>query len=503
MNMHNETYDLVILNGHIVDPESGWDGPGNIGINGTKIAALSKDPLVGHHLIDAKGLIVAPGFIDLHAHGQTTSAGWMQAFDGVTTALELESGMLGVAQFYDQVKKEGRPLNYGCSSSATSARIAVLEGEEPVPQLSWFFDNFSRPEWQRNLETDEQMTQMLSLIEQGIKEGGVGVGINAGYMPGMGHKEYYRMAELAKKYDVPTFTHVRNVSVIEPNSTFEAIEELIGLSFNPGAHMHICHLNSVSLRDIPDIAQMIQSALYMGANLTVEAYPYGAASTAVGAQFLIAPDWKNRLGAQASDVESLGEPLDDASLTKMQQETPGNVVVFHFLNPEKSEADKKLLATSVLFPGGAIASDAMPWQMTGPGITGNVFIQDNIWPLPEGSFAHPRSAGTFSKFIREYVREQKQISLLEAIRKTALIPAQILEQSTPQMAFKGRLKVGADADIVVFDLDKLSDRATYIEPCQPSVGMAFVIVNGTPIIKSGQLDTALRPGLPVRRPVAA
>lgn len=497
------TYDLVINNGHIVDPDSGWDGPGNVGIQGDKIAIISKDQLTGKKVIDATGLIVAPGFIDLHAHGQKTSAGWMQAFDGVTTGLELESGLLGIADYYDRVAKEGRPINYGAASSSVSARIAVMEGEKPDPDIGWFFGNFSKPEWQQNLETDQQVDQMLALVEQGLKEGGIGIGINAGYAPGMGRKEYYRLAELAKKYDVPTYTHIRYVSCIEPRSSFEAMEELIGLSFNPGAHMHICHLNSVSLRDIEDIAQMVKTAQANGANLTVEAYPYGAASTSVGAQFIRDPDWKERLGAQASDIELLGKPLDDASLADLQKNEPGDVVVFHFLRPETNETDNKLLSTSVLYPGGAIASDAMPWQQTGPDIKGNVFIEENVWPLPKGSFAHPRSCGTFTKFIRMFVREQKQISILEAIRKTSLIPAQILEKSTPQMKSKGRLKVGADADIVVFDLEKLTDRATFVEPCQTSVGMEYVIVNGTPIIQAGELDSTLRPGKPVRRPITA
>jgi N-acyl-D-glutamate deacylase len=115
--------------------------------------------------------------------------------------------------------------------------------------------------------------------------------------------------------------------------------------------------------------------------------------------------------------------LDDESLANLQKNEPGDLVVFHFLKTETSESDNKLLSTSVLCPGGAIAGDAIPWQQTGPDIKDNVFIEENIWPLPKGSFAHSRGCGTFVKSIRMFVREQKQISILEAIRKTSLITA--------------------------------------------------------------------------------
>ena len=493
-------YDLVIQNGHIVDPDSGWDGPGNIGITNGKIATISKDPLTGTKVIDAKGQYVTPGFIDLHAHAILQVSGtWMQAYDGVTTALELESGMLPVAKSYEQYEQQGgRPINYGVSASAVFARIAALENETPSPDAAFFLDAFAKPEWQLNLATDEQLEKILELIEQGLKEGGIGIGCNHGYAPATGRKEYYKIAELAKKYDVPTFTHVRYLSVLEPDSSFEAIEELIGLSFNPGAHMHICHLNSISLRDIDDIGEMISSAQKKGGRLTVESYPYGACSTAIGAQFLRGDDWRQRMGnIESSDVEYLGKPLNDDSMAAMQKDDPGNIVVCHFLQPDKLEKDAEVLAKSNLYPDSCIASDSMPWQKIGS----NDFIDDGVWPLPKTAYAHPRSSGTFTRFIKLYVRDQKKISLMEAIRKVALIPAQILEKSTPQMASKGRLKVGADADILIFDLNKVADKATYVDPTLPSEGMDYVIVNGVPIIENGILDTKARPGKPIRRKV--
>ena len=500
--MANTKYDLVIQNGHIVDPDSGWDGLGNIGITNGKIAAISKDSLDGTRVIDAKGQYVAPGFIDLHAHSIVQIAGnWMQAFDGVTTALELELGDLPIAQTYELYAKQGgRPLNYGVSASALMARIAAIEGENPSPDVGWYLGSFAKPEWQLDLATDAQLDRMLELVEQGLKEGGVGIGCNYGYAPAVGRKEYYKIAELAKKYDVPTYTHVRYMSTEEPLSSFEAIEELIELSFNPGAHMHICHLNSSSLRDIGDICELITDARKNGANITVESYPYGALSAPVGSQFLRQDNWRGRMGnITSSDVEFLGKPLDDTTMPAMQKDNPGNLIVCHFLRPESNQVDADALAQSNLLPNSSIGSDAVPWQL----ISNDQLIEDGVWPLPEGSYAHPRSSGCFSKFIKMYVRDQKKISLMEAIRKMALIPAQTLEKSTPQMASKGRLKVGADADIIVFDLDKVEDRSTYVDPTLTSAGMSFVIVNGTPVIDNGNLDTKARPGKPIRRAVTA
>jgi N-acyl-D-glutamate deacylase len=500
--MANTKFDLVIQNGHIVDPDTGWDEPGNIGVAAGKIAAISKDSLDGTRVIDAKGQYVAPGFIDLHAHSMVQIAGnWMQAFDGVTTALELELGSLPVAEAYDMYAKQGgRPLNYGISTSALMARIAAIENEIPETSVGWYLGSFAKPEWQLDLATDAQLDRMLELVEQGIKEGGIGIGCNYGYAPAIGRKEYYKIAELAKKYDVPTYTHVRYMSTEEPLSSFEAIEELIELSFNPGAHMHICHLNSSSLRDIDDICELVTSAQKNGANITVESYPYGALSAPVGSQFLRQDNWRGRMGnITSSDVEFLGKPLDDVTMPAMQKDNPGNLIVCHFLRPETSQVDAEALAKSNLLPNSSIGSDSVPWQL----ISNDELIEDGVWPLPEGSYAHPRSSGCFTKFIKMYVRDQKKISLIEAIRKMALIPAQTLEKYTPQMTQKGRLKVGADADIIVFDLDKVEDRATYVDPTLTSAGMSYVIVNGTPVIDNGVLDSKVRPGKPIRRPITA
>ena len=262
-----------------------------------------------------------------------------------------------------------------------------------------------------------------------------------------------------------------------------------------GANMHVCHLNSVAGRDIKDCAELLMAAQARGLPLTVEAYPYGAFATAIGADFLRGPHWKETFGVKdASAMEYNGKPLTQAEIDERQAKSPGDPVILHFLGDEDDPAMIEMLDQSVLYPGASIGSDAMPWADS----TGKILPGD-IWPLPEGAFAHPRSAGTYSRFISRWVRQRKKISLLEALRKTSLIPAKILEPAVPQMKTKGRIQVGADADVVVFDLNTITDKATFTDPANLSVGFRHVVVNGTPIIEEGNRLGDARPGKPVRR----
>ena len=490
-------FDLVLANGRVIDPETGLDGVRSVGIRDGRIAAIARTPLPGRAVLDASGLVVAPGFIDLHAHGQDLPAARMQAFDGVTTALELEAGTLPVAVAYERVGRDGRPINYGFSASWLFARVAEKEGMEPDGALTFFQEAQRRKGWQYTLASPDETARIIARVERGLQEGALGIGVLAGYAPGYGRREAFAVAQLAARIGVPTFTHVRYQSVIEPQSSFEAMEEIVSLAAATGAHMHINHLNSSSTRDIPRIAELLRGAQGRGLRITTEAYPYGAGSTVVGAE-LFRGNWRERLGgATAGDIELAGVPLTDSTLAEAQEKSPGSWIVVHYMRPDRNAADQGYLDQSVLFPGGAIASDAMPWTSQGQRITGDV------WPLPADAFAHPRSAGTFTRFLRDYVRERQQVTLREGLRRMTLIPAQILEGSVPRMTRKGRVQVGADADLVAFDLATVSDRGTYTQPNQTATGMRYVIVNGTPVIRDGALVRDAQAGRPIRRPATA
>lgn len=274
---------------------------------------------------------------------------------------------------------------------------------------------------------------------------------------------------------------------------------LRGYAAATGAHMHIRHLNSTSLHDVDRAFPSIQAARKAGLKVSVGAYPYGAGETAINAAFIASPDFIKNTGSTRSDIEvpPTGHVFEAGDeLHACQKGKPGDIVAWHFMRPETNPEHQRMLDVSAPFPGGAIESDCVPWQHPY-----GSFIDGTDWPLPEGAASHPGSAGTFFKFLRQYTRGRPMLSLIDAVRKASLIPAQILENSVDQMKTKGRLQPGMDADIIVFDPQTVSDKAIFKDPAQTSVGMHHVMVNGSFVIRDATLDTAAFPGRPARRPV--
>jgi len=486
-------YDIVILHGRVIDPETKLDAVRNIGISNGKITVITQQAITGKKIIEAKGLVVAPGFIDLHAHGQSIVADRMQAFDGVTTTLELELGILPINDWYDIQANRKRVLNYGASSAWVFARIAVLEELNTKADLLWFRKAFSLNKWVNEPATPEQIEKITAQIEQGIKEGAVGIGINAGYAPGGGYKELLAVHKLAAKYKIPTFTHISGDYPDDPKSAAESVAQIISFSAATGSQDHICHLNSSSLYDINTTREIVSGAQQRGLPITIEAYSYGAASTTIGSA-LFTDEARKKKNVSARQIEFNGKPLTEEEFQKTRKDSPGSIVVFRFLDMPRDEA---VLDKSVLFPGGIIASDAMPWVDKNSGMP----VNDTTWPISANAFAHPRSAGTFTRFLSHWVKERQALSLSEAIAKSSLYPARVLENSVAQMKSKGRIQKGMDADIIVFDLEAVQDKATFTEPAQTSTGMKYVLVNGTMLIDNGVLDIHARAGKPIRRSI--
>ena len=489
-----ETYDVAILNGRVIDPETNFDDVRNVGIKDGTIVVITEDKIAGIKIIDADGQVVAPGFIDLHAHGQDLPDHRVQAMQGVTTVLELESGILPIADWYESQEKKRLPLNYGASAGWTFARIAAFSGDGPEADLGYFQKAQVRDDWKNDIADPVAFGRVIDLVEQGLKEGGLGIGINAGYAPGHGRKEYFALSELAARYGVPTYTHVRYASVIEPDSNFEAVQELIANAVITGAHMVLCHIHSTALKDAEDVWDIVNAAIENGASISVEAYPYGASGTVIGSAAFGYPGWQEAGGVTPESFQIGDERLTEETFLRYREQAPGTLTVIHFLD-EDSPGELSLLDASILNPHTVIASDSLPLQIEVDGQF--VTYTGDEWPLPDGLFTHPRSTGSFAKILRSYVRERGLLSLNEAIRKMSLLPAQTMD-SVPQMRTKGRLQVGMDADIVVFNPNTVADKSTYEEPHKIAVGVLATIVNGIPVVDDGKLVRHAAPGRPIR-----
>jgi len=484
--------DVLFTGARVVDPETELDAVACVGVTGGRITSVTEDPVPARTVVDVSGQVLAPGFIDLHSHAQTVSSLRMQALDGVTTALELESGAASVARVYRDAGETGRPINYGYSASWAMARMRVLDGIEPVGGFLAFSASAHHPRWQQPVSPAE-LDRVLAELESELHAGALGIGVLVGYAPRTGRREYYEVARLAARLGAPTFTHARFKNPDDPESALEGVAEVVAAATGTGAHMHLCHLNSTSLRAIDEISELVAGARAHGLRLTTEAYPYGAGMTMIGVPFLD-PGRLPRLGIEPRNivVVATGErPATAQRLQELRVQDPAALVAIHYLD-EQDEDDWNLLQRALVLPDTAVASDAIPF--THP--DGNAV--DSEWPLPEGALSHPRTTGTFSRFLGTFVRDRQVLPLLEAIRRCTLIPAQTLEEVAPDLRRKGRIQVGADADLVVFDPQTVCDRSTYAEPGIASRGFRHVLVDGQFVVRDGSVLLDSMPGKPVR-----
>jgi N-acyl-D-aspartate/D-glutamate deacylase len=454
--------DLVLTGGRVIDPESGLDKRQNVGIQGGRIALLSDAPLQGREEIDVQGLVVAPGLIDLHSHGQDEENYRYKVRDGVTTALEMEVGTRDVTAWY--AEREGRSLiNYGVTVGHVPVRMKVF-GDTG----SWL------PRDQAILAraTPEQNGQIEALVRKGLDEGALGVGFGIAYVPGTRRAEILNLFQLAADRGVTCFAHVRSHGAVEPGSALEAMQEVVADAAATGASLHIVHVTSTGLIQTPDCIRLIDGARQRGLDVTTEAYPYTAAMT--GIETAIFDDgWQEKLGVSYGDLQwvATGERLTAESFARYRRQ--GGLVVIHSI-PEE------IALMAVRHPEIMIASDGL---------------------LTEGK-GHPRGAGSYARVLGRYVREQKALSLMDALRKMSYLPAVRLEKAVPMMRQKGRIRLGADADLIVFDPDRVTDQATFEQPGLYSVGIRHVLVHGQPVVREEAFVEGVRPGRAVRRPLS-
>ncbi|MHA6617806.1 amidohydrolase family protein [Pseudonocardia sp. DLS-67] len=484
-------HDLVLSGGRVIDPESGLDAVRNVGITGDTVREIGPD-LVGTVTVDVSGLVVSPGFVDLHSHSQDVPGQRLQVLDGVTTALELEAGAFPVEPAYRRAAAAGRPVNYGFSTSWAAARMRVLAGAPPVANLDELLVNVADPRWQATA-TSADVDRILGLLEADLAAGALGIGVLVGYAPGTDPAEYLAVAALAARHGVPTYTHARDLVEMNPHVPVDGAEEIVRAAGETGAHMHYCHLNSTSGRHVDRVLALVERVRREGATVTTEAYPYGAGMTGIGAAFL-APELLHRRGLTPTSIGhlALGRRIADADeLRRVRAEDPGALAFVH----QTDEADPGafgVVQRALAFPDAAVASDAIaPQWPAGP--------HDPLgWPLPPQVATHPRTAGTFGRTLRLLVRELGLLSLPEAVRRCTLVPARVVQQAAPAMRRKGRLQPGSDADVTVFDPATVTDRSTYADTTRPSAGIRHVMVGGRFVVRDGVLDTGALPGRAVR-----
>lgn len=465
-----QTYDIVISGGRVMDPNSGYDAVADVGITGRSIAEISTTPLKGKKRIDARGLVVAPGFIDLHAHGQHDKGQYFQLLDGVTTAIDGEGGAMPINAYVATLQGKA-VVNFGASASHQCARKEAIVGEPCTGHNATTANARVDRRAFTAAATPEQQQAIVAALDREVEAGALGYGLGIEYTPGAGRGEIFDIFKAAAVRKAPVFVHVRSRPLDQaPGVPIAVVQEVIANAAVTGAPLQIVHLHSTGLKDTPVLLEMVKMAQARGLDITSEAYPYTAGSTAIGSEFF-RDGWQERTGATYADLQwpATGERLTKESFERYRREQPGSAVVIHII-PEQ------IVDMVIADPAIAIASDGMPWRTSGE---------------------HPRGAGTYSRVLGKYVRERKALDLMTALRKMTIMPARRLEGISPQMARKGRIATGMDADLTLFDPATVIDAATFEQPMQPSRGIRHVLVNGQPIVQNGKLVPNIWPGEPI------
>ena len=455
-------YDITLTGGRVMDPESGTDRVANVGVSDGVIQAVTDETLEGHDSIDASGLVISPGAIDMHSHGQDHENYVVQVRDGVTTALELELGVLDIEKWYGE--REGKALvNFGASVGHIPVRMEVMKDPGkmlPIADAAY------------KAASEKQIEEMKDLMHRGLRDGALAMGFGLAYTPVASRWEALEMFRVAAHYGASCHVHMRGMGHKEPLNSIEGLSEVLAASVTSGAPLHVVHANSSGQHAVSELLQMIEEARSNGLDVTTECYPYTAGMTGIESAIL-AEGWQEKFGLDYDDLEwaETGERLTASTFAEYHE--IGGMVIVHSMRQD-------LVDSAVGSPLTAIASDG--------------YLKD--------SKGHPRTAGCYSRVLGHYVRESRVLSLMDAIRKISLMPAQRMESLTPDFKKKGRASVGADADLMLFDPESLNDRSTYREPTLPPEGMHHVLVNGVPVVRDGVICEGVSPGRGIRAPRA-
>jgi len=486
-----ETYDLVILNGRVMDPETGFDGVRNVGITDGMIVSITEDDISGRESIDASGHVVAPGFIDTHFHW-TRPIGYKLALrDGVTAAMDLEAGVYGprVDDWY--AMHAGRSqLNYGTSSGHEFARTKVTQ-ELPDEDLldapySVVKGRASGTAWFEEVLDINKGNRMLSLIDEGLRQGALGIASTVGYIPGATAREMFEVQRVGAAYGRPTAVHLRytpGTVTTEANGAQEILANAIAL----GAPALINHFNNPGWEMVQDLLVRLRRE---GHNVWGEVYPYAAGQTTINAAFVKPENWVEKLGNKYEDT--MQDPLTGEFYTmekyqKVLAEAPATQIVLYKMPPDSIPDWCRL-------EGVTYASDAM--------------MMPGGWDDPPGwdtayediPNTHPRLSGTRGTCLR--LARENNIPLMKILAAASYNAAKYLgDTGLESMKKRGRMQEGMVADITIIDPATVTDNATYAKGTLPTTGIPFVIVNGTIVVKDSVVLKDVYPGQPIRFPV--
>ena len=459
-------FDTVILNGRVIDPETNTDQVLNIGISQGQIRYLAEDPITGKTTIDAKNKVVAPGFIDVHSHTPTLLGQHASLLDGITTQLDLEAGAYPIS-FYGEHYRAGAQLNYGASVGHFAIRMKVIEGvDRPYIFVGRGGAPMNGDAWIKPATT-EQISEMRKLLHLGIDEGGLGIGVLLDYMTdAVSHDELKMLFEVASERQVPIYVHVRRGYTGDP----AGLEEVINLAQQTKAALFVCHITHNAMGQIGKWLAKIDDANEGGANIATETLSYAAGGTSISADVFRRRDWQKMFDITYEDVQwvATGEWLTEETWNKYATEQPGGMVNHHYVKEEWIE-------TALKWPNMMVSTDALP-----------AFDLDVM--------TNPNISGTFSRVLGHYVRERGLLSIPQAIAVLSYNQAKWMENASPIFAKKGRIQIGADADIVIFDPKTVAANATYGKPYLKPTGIAHVLVAGRYIVKDGERLEGRYPG---------